>query len=625
MDIHIDGKRYAVLADSQLPSGKNAITSSFRPSQSTDPSRMGSARWKLSGPLGSSREKEDGYLGVDYADNLDTLWDGLLTSSIGGTDITLSGSDPGVDQTPAMLGQFQLGTALLGGGLTLSIPQAVSNITEDRGYVFFSRGAFETQTDPDDWSVVETEVLGGIVLDEETWQGDAYLALGSTAIMQRRYGVSSSGSLYQNVTPGGEAASLLTKGLKVGNDRIWAIDATPATDNKVFYSLDPFTTISTPFAVGDSMRTGNGIGTLGPYAVVGNTTGVYGFTDAGKPVTVQDFSEFISQRNGDRFTSGFGWLYFLGFDGIYAWFPNVANPVGVETLIDFEGAIDGYPTEVRRVGKSLFAAYLTTSGDTYIVEGRFGPGTEATGAPVWYPFKKLSSVECHAINSTSVNGTIELLVGRGSNATVYPLGLRGRRIDDPNYTYATSGGTWYGTTMMRGQGLHKFLRQAILFGENCTSANYWQLAFAADEGSYVNVGGRIETDGHHILRPTNGSSPNESLSFHTLKPRLTQVAASASAPPQLRGFLEVVWDERPDTFEELTVAIKLDEYSKGDWETLGSLGGHETEHPVEVSLNGEKFYAHLRGPEQMRDIKGDGVRACQVTLLKWELGDAVTS
>lgn len=621
MDIFIDGKRYAILADSSLPSGKRALVRSYRPSQPTDPARTGHARWKLSGPIGLSREKEDGFLGVDYADNLDTLWDNLLTSSIGGTDITLSGDDPSTDSTEAIWGGFNWGDAAWGGGLSGSTPQNVSKITDDRGYIFFSRGAFETQVNPSGWTVVETQLLDSLVLDEEVWQGKGYLALGAGMAMRRRLAVASTGSTYESVS------NTYAKALKVGNDRIWAINASGSSDNKVFYSLDPFTSVSGSFAVGDSSRTGNGIGTLGPYAVVGNETGIYGFTDSGKPVTVQDFSEFISTRNGAKFTSAYGWLYFTGFDGVYAWFPNVANPVGLETLTDFEGSIDGYPTEVRRVGKSLFAAYLTTSGDTYIVEGRFGPGTEATGAPVWYPFKKLSSVECHAINSTSENDTIDLIVGRGSNASVYRLGLRGRRIDDPNYTYATSGGTWYGTTMMRSQGLHKFLRQAILFAENCNATNYWQLAFQPDDGSYVNVGHRIDSDGHHILRPTNGAAPNDSLTFHALKPRLTQVAASTTSPPQLRGYLDIIWDERPDITEEISVAIQLGQYrsATGQKVDLERLVGHDTESPVEIHLGTETFYGHVKEVAEMRDLKGDGIQAVQVVLTKWELGDAATA
>lgn len=90
--ISIDGKSYRLASESTLPRGAVLWDVSVEPSQAGDPSVAKVARWRVDGPLGYSFEGPDGYLGMDYGDNVDTRWDGLTTGPQIGT-MTLSTYD----------------------------------------------------------------------------------------------------------------------------------------------------------------------------------------------------------------------------------------------------------------------------------------------------------------------------------------------------------------------------------------------------------------------------------------------------------------------------------------------------------------------------------------------------
>jgi hypothetical protein len=454
-----------------------------------------------------------------------------------------------------------------------------------------------------------------VIAGKANWQNRGWVGLGAGAALQQRTGVTSTQATYTDVSIGGSA--IYAGALKRGTDRLWLVDAQA---NQARYTPDDFTTISNSFAVGDDQRELTGIGTLGPYTIYGALDGLFAFTDAGKPVLVDDLEGEESPSNGLKQVSVWGWNYAITDLGLIAWTPNVANPVGIEAMRDFEGAIDGRPTALWSWHEQLFTAYLTTAGDTYIVRGVFGPETADAGVPIWYPFKKMTGVECHLLYSTSRSFATNsrIVAGRGTNMTTYIMGRRGRDIADPNYAFSTEGGSWYGTTMMRSQALHKYVRYFSFFTEQCTSARTWQLAVSADGDSYVNVGAPVTTNGHQIVRPVTGGAPVHDMDFHTLKPRLTQVNDSATAPPQIRGKLSLIYDERPDVLEEVDAFVRV---NAGTWDRLVTLAGHEQHAPVAISLPGDRgtHYGFVTNVGPRQDHQGDAIEVVQVTLQLWNV------
>ena len=97
--IAIGDDKFTLAGDNQLPSGRRAITRRTRSTQPGDPHQIQTYRWALSGPLGLSREREDGFLGVDYA-SLDHRYPQRLTSLPRRTVVSLT--------APAASAQFGL-------------------------------------------------------------------------------------------------------------------------------------------------------------------------------------------------------------------------------------------------------------------------------------------------------------------------------------------------------------------------------------------------------------------------------------------------------------------------------------------------------------------------------------
>lgn len=621
-EIMLAGKRYSIVADAEMPRGARAYIRDVRPSQPSDRGRINSASWNVSGPIGLSREGADGRLGHDYSDNLETLYDELLTSSAAGNTLTLSTLDPPAGGATAALGGFVLGggvstavEAALGAGTADATLGNLTHIDQQALNLFFHRGPISTQVNQS-WSVVDSVIHAAVVEGAVNWQGFGWVGLGANAPLQKRTGVTSSGASYQNVDIMGTTVN--AGELKRGTDRLWFVNA---NTNQARYTPDAFATAASPFSVGDDGRRLTGIGTLGPFTVYGAEDGVFGFTDAGKPVVVQDLEEYPSLNNGAQHVEMWGWDYYITELGLFAWTPNVVNPVGIEALKGFEGPPDGRPTALGKFRDSILVAYIGTPGDTYVFRGTFGPDTDATGQPLWFPLKKLTGVETHCISGTAApfSTNPNIILGRGSNASRYVMGRRGRDIADPNYVFSTEGGQWFGTTMMRLGGLRANLRQATFFTENCTPLNTWELSVSCDGGSYVDVGSPVYTNGKHVVRPTSGPLPRDDVSFHYIKPRLTQVAASSTAPPSIRGKLTLFWDERPETITEVKVYVYLRDEQMLD--ELFALADEENPSPIEVSLPGlsEQFYGMVGDVKQAVDVGKDGRQAVALGIQIWDL------
>lgn len=626
-EITINGQKYAILHDNTTPEGKRGLSRRTRPSQVSDPGRLRTATWKLSGPLGQSRESVEGFLGHDYSDQLLTLYNDLLTSTAARTAITLTSADNVVATNEAKFGGFKFGAAAtkFGGILTAG---NVTHIVEDRVHLFFDRGRITTQVDPSDWEVVAATTHDAPVLGAAVWKGKGYLGLGPQVLMQRRLGVTSSGATYETAL-----AATFAKELTVGNDRLWMVKATTdgSEDNRAFYSLDDLVTVSNSFVVGDDKIGATSIGTLGPFTAMGTETGAFSFTDTGKPVRLQEtLRGHRSQNNGVRMASLWGWLYICGDLGMEAWDGGtVMNPVGPESLLDFEGPIDGRPLTVFPYKNSLFTSYRTTAGHSYILrgefdDGRWGGDTARTGRPAWFPFRRQASTEVRAIFATSVPTNPTLVMGEDTLAARYTMGRRGRDIADSNWVSSIDGGTWFGSTMTRDGHLLKNVRYGKFITENCTdSANTWRLAVSLNEGAFVNVGAAVTSNGAQTVFPVDGTTPLTTVNGQTIKPRLTQVAASSSAPPQIRGTLEIGYDERPDKITEVAVVIHIGQRgraAKTVYDELVVLADSATASPVTIQIGTEaEVFGFVTDVSAFQDIKGDGNMSCTISLQLWDV------
>ena len=575
--------------------------------QDSDPTRPMVARWRVSGPVGQSYESTDGYLGHDHG-TLETRQDDLLTSLGAVTSLTISGSDP-LSTGSSALGSMPLGLRALGGGASLSSPTAITHIQQYANRLFLGRGAFVTQVKPSEWTVEQTRAIGATVRGMAEWFGKLRIGLGPQKAIQTVNGVSSSGATYADTRVSGSDTN--GREMRVINDRLWWNRAEDSTDdNKLRFTLDDFASQSSGFRVGDRGVPATAIGVVDGTPVLGSEIGPAGFTDDGASFVIGSaLQQARSPENGRQFAAGpDGWTYMISALSLYAIKGTTMNPVGIgsDSMSGFDG-FDGRPVAVFAWREAVFVAYENSAGDTWrILQGQFNPSLGG-GELDWHPFAtRTASIRC--IGATSVPTLPTIVWGEGTTTLARVSKGRGNRdMSDASYTFSTAGGQWFGSRMMRNQTCRKTVRWGRFLTENCTASNTWQLAVSFDGGSYTNIGSAVTTNGGQKVAP---SDPTTSPTGFTPKPRLTQVAASSTTPPQIRGVLEIGYDERPDTVTKVDCTVKA---SRGDLVTLRALrdGGDSTGRNAVIAILPDEtttYYAFVNRVDE-EDGPGDEVRA----------------
>ena len=607
----INGEMYTLISDSLLPKGKRAWTRAVRPSQPSDPGVHRVARWKLSGPLGQSNEREDGFLGVDYSD-MDTRYDDLLLPAAKPNLVALDANDP---SDGALAIPFTIPATL--GGFTVNTESSGMHYVEQQGHMVFGRGQALTVVDPSDMSVSFTETRSAPVKGMVPWKGEGRIGFADQIEVQSITSITGVGL---NIDT---EAGLYAGAMTIGADRWWGVSGSPGEENQIMFSLDNLVAISAPFPASDDSIPVSGLGTIGPFTIAASEVGASSFTELGKPRRlIESVKDFRDPANGKPGDSLWGWYYQPTKLGLFAIIPGqIANPVGPESLTSFEGEIDGYPTAVRAWKDSLWVAYLTTAGDTYVLRGMFGPETAGSGFPLWYTFAKISNARCDIIRGTNLRDEPTVLVGTNSNVTYYTLALRGSEINASAYRFFTGTSTWHGSKMTRNSNMHKTIRYFVVITEDVDEDNTFQIAVSIDNGAYINVGSPIDSGTHRYARPSSDGVPLTTTNGHTIKPSITCESASETSPPKMRGYMEMVYDERPDTIIDHAFYLRL-ERPEQDFERLRNLyknHGQGASSPfafVEPESN-ETKYGLIVDVQRAEDIEGDGVEGVMVRLQEW--------
>lgn len=575
--------------------------------QESDPTRPMVARWNVSGPIGQSYERADGYLGHDHG-TLETRQDGLLTSLGAVTSLTISGSDP-LATGSAALGAMPLGLRALGGGSSQSAPTAITHIAEYGKRLFLGRGAFVTQVNPSSWTVEQTKAVSAVVRGMAEWFGKLRIGLGQFKAIQTVTSPTSSGAMYADTQVSGSDTN--GREMRVINDRLWwnrAADS--ADDNKLRFTEDDFASQSSGFRVGDRGVPATAIGVVDGTPVLGSEVGPAGFTDDGASFVIGSaLQQARSAENGRQFAAGpDGWTYMISALCLYAIKGAKMNPVGIgsDSMSGFDG-FDGRPVAVFAWRDVVFVAYENSAGDTWrILQGQYNPSLDG-GELDWYPFAtRTASIRC--IGATSVPTLPTIVWGEGTTVLARSSKGRGNRdMSDASYTYSVAGGQWFGSRMMRNQTCRKTVRWGRFLTEDCDASNTWTLAVSFDGGSYTNIGSAVTTNGGQKVAP---SDPTTAPTGFTPKPRLTQVAASSTTPPKIRG-LEIGYDERPDSVTKVDCTVKV---SRADLVTLRGYrdGGSSTGRNAVIAILpdevGTTYYAFVNRVDE-EDGPGDEIRA----------------
>ena len=638
-ELSLDGKSYAIVAQTLMPSGQRSIVRKFRDSNASDPGRIKRIEWDIWGPIGASRKSTSGRLSIDYCTNLETRFPRRLISKGARNAVSLAAvAPPGTGD--AFFGGFFFGSTsstfgapVTGGGITAFDEQA--------GYLFAHGGRSSTQIGPlaSAWTVVASTLHGASVRGAASWFAKGRVAVGQTVSMRTRTAVSTTGATYADTTSTSPAALVYANSIATGSDRSWIAQGDPAgtNNNLITYTLNDFATMAATFQVGDPKVGVTGIGPFGPFTMFGQYNGISSFTDQGKPVPLSTaLRGHYSANNGSQWADpGWGWNYYIADTGLRCTNGSIDNPVGIgETMREFTGH-GGRPTAIWSERGELFIFYLD-GANSYGYRCTFGPETPGSGQPLFYPWHYLASTESLAIFSSNTPTNTAVVWGEGENIAYETIDRTGRDDLFTARVYDTNGGVAYLTTFDDDPNLLKNLRSASLRTKNVTGSS-WTLAFSFDDGAYVNCGSAVSTATYTTLRPTSGSgatlAPLSTVSGRPFKPRLTQASGgSSSTPPEVNGTLEVEYDERPEVIEEIVVTVNLTGTAYDNntvIDNLKALVSVDTASPVEWAMSDDpvpvgstgKRYAVVAGVGNRRDLKtsdGNGIEAVDVTIQRWE-------
>jgi len=635
-----------LVADSQVSGSRRALERQFQDSNTSSPSRRKRVQWMLGGlPIGNSLESASGGLATDVVQGLDTRWFQRLIPTGKQNLSTLTGDDPTATGT-ALFDEFDFGDVddPFGGGVSAG---DASEFAEQNGYILVGRGRLLTVVDPaNDFALISTTVMDAEILDMDHWFGNVYIALGSSAPMQRVVGVTATGPTLEDVVATNPAETVYAFAIKRGSDRAWYINATPGDEFRFAgFTLDAFENLAQPFQVGDPMAEANGIGPFNAFTMFGFEDNFFSFTDQGKPIPLsRAIYSHHSTLNGRQWADpGWGYNYAISAIGLRAVANGLDNPVGIgEAMRNFTGH-NGLPEAIYSERGELEVAYITTGDDSYAYRGTFAGSDQPALFPWAYEADTVIEGWFSSVTGAPSQG-VWLIRGDGTNLVYTAIADDGRDDLYPSYEYDVTTGRWYGTTLDRDRTLLKTARLVRCYARSLTSGSSWAVALGFDTNpvnaigsTYVTIG-TVTANGANTLLPISAGAPISNISGYTIKPRITGTFAGSGAdttPPELYGVLELEYDERPEQFEVIDAIVRVPSGGLSDstlWNNLQALVSDGSPVPVKFSLPddlppdvsaGGQSYGFITAIENRHDVSDPNVEGVHVVIFRFPEGSQV--
>lgn len=596
-EISIAGMRFALVADSLLPSGKRAIMRDFAPTNAS-PTGLKRVAWNVWGPIGASVQSSANQLGTDFAQNLETRFPRRLFSAgeLTDTPFDLPQYDTGngfftSDVYTANQFNFNAADVKFGGkaasGLNPDGTAAYPRFMDEQADSIFVHSANISSElkgiAAEAWTPDGFVAQHAVVEGAQSWQGKGRITQGNSWPVQTRTSVQPAGGHYESVTsdpndPVFGGGPVYGDAEAVGSDRLWMVDAQNPNSSQMTYTLDALQNWAAPFAVGDSQVRSTGIGPFGPFTYFGKRSNLYSFTDQGKPAPLsRALIGHLSDENGLQWADpGWGWNYAITNIGLRA-ISNSGedNPVGIgERMREFTGH-NGKPTAVWAERGELWVAYQTTyfdsddveHHDTYIYRGvfsriprtqdeqglNFGQGvygsqTAQNGQPDFYPAHYWVDTPCNVIFSTNTTPNTTLLYGYTSGHLWRETIARDGRDDlFPRRRYSLGGGVWYGTMLDQDPNLLKTLRLVRIRVRNVNPCASWQVyvSFNYDERNNVDdsnviwqaVGPELTEDGYYTLYPSKGVAQQVETPIDNIWGRTIKIKLVQRLEPDATSYL----------------------------------------------------------------------------------------
>lgn len=495
--------------------------------------------WRPYGPHLTSYEGDDGYLGVEYADKVDTRW---------GNEVWLA---------PA-LNIIDCGAA--GGTAADSNDMALSDNMAANMYAYISRGTkwakirVSNHTLTSDGTEAAVAEATTSVFKTQSAAGTQEISFGMNSTAYRVITTVSTGATDTDsdndagkicphfflAHPSDVVAALGRSGnSSTPQNTIYSIELTGSVD------MDT-NTLTTKATLADNVTFTGGC-LDGTFWIPMTDRGPY-FLD-GDFLTFRPLLPFLD-RNPANGRHAFEWQ-FLGvvyptYQGL-RYMKNIYEgaSIGPEVFRRNNSPIRGTPDGLHADGRWLYATiYNTATGQTFFCAAR--PRQE--GDPhyeilSWFSLFEVKTAGAAAARSRFVqaigtaNDTLtnpEIWYGNADDVGYFAAGRTDRWVDDANYTFSTSG-TLTLTESRRWSHWDKRILGFEVETANCTADRTVSVAVSVDGGTAVTLA-TITTNGRRWVQVP----PDYMEVGNTVQPTITLATDSSSSSPRLVGDMDII-------------------------------------------------------------------------------------
>ncbi len=396
---------------------------------------------------------------------------------------------------------------------------------------------------------------GKAATDCGLYNGKAYVGMGYTEAFWER-------SSNANPTLGWTQATGLYMGqIAPFRDRLYA-SVTADSVKSVAASPTVAVNWTAAYSAGDPTQEITALAELGEILYIGKPNGLYALdADGLADMLTPELAPIVSAYNCENMAAWHGVLWVPHIRGLLAYQNLGGNGFRVTPATPGSWTTDACPVRGRVTALAgdnrwLYAAVLTSIGDTYIVAGREAFEGE-NGPIVWHPLAQLAGMECHAMHISGLWTNPRLFFGMGANVGYITLPRNGENpVQDTNSTYALSGSIYYPAHSWLAPTTPKVWKSIEIEGANLTSTRYVSVYYRIDgRGGWTLAGTARRTP--RSLIPLGPSG----VSGIYLEIRLDFTLPDSSHPLKVYSVV-VRGAERPQTIRMITAHVRLADYQQ---------------------------------------------------------------
>ena len=227
------------------------------------------------------------------------------------------------------------------------------------------------------------------------------------------------------------------------------------------------------------------------------------------------------------------------------------TPATPGTEVDSDNPVHGQITAMAGDNKWLYAALLTTDGDTYIMAGREArEGETQFGMLLWHPIAVIESKQVDVMHISGLWSNPHLFLGKGADAAYIVLPrFSSNPYHDSNSTYSLTGSIYYPAHFWAVPTTTKIWKSLELIGEDLTSARYVDVYYRVNAGAWVSLG-RANLSPRYVL-----AFPDKGVSGEKIEIRLDFTLPSATNPLMVKTVV-LRGVERPRTIDLIQMTVR---------------------------------------------------------------------